>query len=79
MSHDLYTKVSNIAKKRKPHFPKTTPLVAKLINRDKGLSKLPAITWGIENEEKGLKKFYAKESCKHKKVKLQQCGLYKYI
>ena len=73
--HDVYTKVINIAKKTKP-FPKTTPLVAKLVNREEDLSKLPAITWDIENEEKDLKKFYAEESCKHEKVKLQPCGLY---
>ena len=73
MSHDVYTKVNNIVKKRKPPFPKPTPLVAKLIDRDKDLSKLPTITWGIENEEKkGFKKFYAKEACKHEKVKLEK-------
>ena len=36
--HDVHTKVSNIAKKRKPPFPKITPLLAKLINRDEDLS-----------------------------------------
>ena len=75
MWHDVYTKVSKIAKKRKPPLPKTAPLVVKLINRDKDLSKFPAITWGIEHEEKGFKKFYAKEASKHERVKLQPCWL----
>ena len=51
--HDVYTKVSNITKKKKPPFQKTTPILAKLINRDEDLSKLPAITRCIENEEEG--------------------------
>ena len=72
----MYTKISNIAKKTKHPFLKPIALVAKLINRDKDLSKLPAITQAIENEEKGFKKCYAKEICKHEKVKLQQCVLY---
>ena len=57
----MYTKVSKIAKKRNPPLPKTAPLVVKLINRDKDLSKFPAITWGIEHEEKGLKSFMPKK------------------
>ena len=73
--HNVYTKVSNIAKKRNSPFPKTTPLAAKLKNRDEDLSKFPSITWGIENEEKGFKKFYAEVACKQEKVKLQPCGL----
>ena len=76
MCHDVHTNISNAAKKRMPPFRKTLPLVAKLISRDKDLSKLPAITWGIENEKNGLKTFYAEEACKHEKVKLQPCGLY---
>ena len=39
LCHDVYTKINNIVKKTKP-----IALVAKLINRDKDLSKLPAIT-----------------------------------
>ena len=35
---DVYTKVSNIVKKRKSPFQKTTSFVAKVINRDKDLS-----------------------------------------
>ena len=33
--HDVFTNVSNTAKKRIPPFPKTLTLVAKLISRDK--------------------------------------------
>ena len=75
---DVYTEVRNIAKKRKRPSSKTTPLVAQVINRDKGLSKLRAISWGIENEEKDFKKSCAKEACKHTHKKLQLCGLYIY-
>ena len=39
LCHNVYTKINNIVKKTKP-----IALVAKLINRDKDLSKLPAIT-----------------------------------
>ena len=77
VGHNVHTKLSNIAKKRKRPFPRTTTLVAKVIlNSYKDLSKLPVITSGIKNKEKCLKRFYVEEACKQEKVKLQQCGLY---
>ena len=52
--HDVYTKVNTIAKQRKHPSAKTTPLVAKLINRDDNLSHLPAVEWGKEHESQAI-------------------------
>ena len=41
--HEVFTKVNSIARKRVPSLPKVTPLIAKLIYRDKTLNSIPAI------------------------------------
>ena len=74
--HEVFTKMNSIARKRVPPLPKVTPLIAKLIYRDKTLNSIPAIQWGQEQEQNALKLFYSVEACKHQDFKLQSCGLY---
>ena len=73
MCHDVFTNVSNTAKKRIPPFPKTLTLVAKLISRDKDYLPLHGL---LKMKKMVQKAFYAEEACKHEKVKFQPCGLY---
>ena len=74
--HDVFTKVNSNARKRVAPFPKTTPLISKLIYRDGNRNAVPAIMWGREQEQNALKFFHSVEACKHQDFKLQSCGLY---
>eukprot|EP00112_Aurelia_sp_Birch-Aquarium-sp1_P019827 Seg4989.4 transcript_id=Seg4989.4/GoldUCD/mRNA.D3Y31 product="hypothetical protein" protein_id=Seg4989.4/GoldUCD/D3Y31 len=74
--HELYTKVNSLSRSRGPIKPRTTPLVASIINRTNDLSKLPAVKWGMQHEDDALKQFYATEAVQHKSFKLNNCGIF---
>ena len=74
--HEIYTKVNSLSRSRGPIKPRTTPLVASLINRTNDLSNLPAVKWGMQHEDDALKQFYASEAVQHKGFKLKNCGIF---
>ena len=57
--HDIYTKVNTLSRAMGVIKPKTTPIVAEIINPVNNIQSLPAIKWGVTHEDD------AKEAIKH--------------
>ena len=73
--HTIYTKMNSVVKATGLIKPKTTPLVAATIFGKKPLNN-DATKWGIQNEEKALKAYYANELPHHNDLKVTACGLF---
>ena len=73
---EIHTKVDSILKCRGSKKPKTTPLVTELIYRDTNLSAIPAIKWGMNNENSAPTAFHSSVLSTHLHPKLQRCGLF---
>ena len=73
--HDIYTKINTISKSTSDIKPKTTRMVANIIYGS-NFKKNIALQWGIDNETKALKAFYAKEVSKHIDFKTEKAGLF---
>ena len=74
--HDIYTKINTLARSTGAIKPKTTPLVSKILYKNKSLSKVAAIRWGTDHEAIALKSFYAQEVGNHQEFKTEKSGLF---
>lgn len=72
--HEVYTKVNTVLRAKKVH--KTTPLVAKLLGKEKDISHLPALQWGRDNEATARRKFMEVVALKHLCFTVKDCGLF---
>ena len=74
--YDIYTKVNTIARSQGAVKSKTTPLVEKILFREKPSVTNAAIKWGISHEADALKCFYVEHFDKHQEFKTEKGGLY---
>ncbi len=73
--HEVHTKVQTIIAGRK-RVIKVKPLTARIIGQQPSLEHLPAIQWGKVHEKNAKDAFIKSEFGKHKKLKVQEAGLF---
>ena len=73
--HDVHTKVQRLLARRK-RVIKVKPLTARVMGHHPSLEHLPAIQWGRTHEKDAKDAFIKSEFGKHKKLEVQEAGLF---
>ena len=60
----------------KHKITKTTPLKANVLGKSQSTDPIPAIIYGRANGNTARNLFFALESQNHRKLKVEQCGLF---